>query len=46
MDVKVWGSENNRQLNITCNKYMRRLLGVNKSTPLCMIYVELGVKVI
>ena len=43
---EVWGFENNRQLNITCNNYMRRLLGVNKSTPLCMVYGELGATLI
>ena len=39
---EVWGYENNQQLLVTCNSFLKRILKLNKSTPTCMLYGEIG----
>ena len=39
---EIWGFEDHKQLTITCNNYLKRLLKLNKSTPTCMVYGETG----
>ena len=41
---EVWGYENTRQLQVMVNNVMRRTLRLNKSTSVCMINGELGLK--
>ena len=39
---EVWGYENNQQLLVTCNYFLKRILKLSKSTPTCMLYGETG----
>jgi hypothetical protein len=39
---EVWGIENCDQVEIFYRNFLRRLLKVNKLTPNCMLYGELG----
>ena len=41
---EVWGYENTRQLQVIVNNVMKRTLRLNKSTSVCMINGELGLK--
>ena len=41
---EIWGYENTKQLQVTCNNIMRRFLRLHGSTPKCMINGELGIK--
>lgn len=39
---EIWGYGNNEPLEIFYRKFLKRVLGLNKSTPNCMVYGELG----
>ena len=41
---EIWGYENTKQLQVMCNNVMRRFLRLHRSTPVCMINGELGIK--
>ena len=41
---EVWGYGQTNDMQICFNKIMRYILGLNKSTPKCMLYGELGLK--
>ena len=41
---EIWGYECPKQLQIMFNNVMRKFLKLNRSTPMCMINGELGLK--
>ena len=41
---EIWGYEDPKHLQITLNNIMRRLLKLHKTTPICMINGETGLK--
>ena len=41
---EIWGYEDPKHLQITLNKVLRRLLRLHKTTPICMINGESGLK--
>ena len=41
---EIWGYENPKQLQTMVNNVMRKFLRLHKSTPMCMINGELGLK--
>ena len=41
---EIWGYEDPKHLQITLNNIMRRLLRLHKTTPICMINGESGLK--
>ena len=41
---EIWGYECPKQIQTTFNKIMRKFLRLHKSTPMCMINGELGLK--
>ena len=41
---EIWGFENPKQLQTMVNNVMRKFLNLHKSTPMCMINGELGLK--
>ena len=41
---EIWGYENPMQLQVMCNNVMRTFLRLHRSTPMCMINGELGIK--
>ena len=41
---EIWGYEEPKQIQIMFNKTMRRFLNLHKTTPMCMINGELGLK--
>ena len=41
---EIWGYENPKQLQTMVNNVMRKFLKLHKSTPICMINGELGLK--
>ena len=43
---EIWGYENLTQVQVMCNRVMRRFLKVHQSTSVCMLNGELGLKCI
>ena len=41
---EIWGYEGTEHLQVTCNNIMRRFLRYHKTTSVCMINGELGLK--
>ena len=41
---EIWGYENSNQLQVMCNNTLRKFLKLHKSTPMCMLNGELGIK--
>ena len=41
---EIWGYENSNQLQVMCNNTLRKFLKLHKSTPMCMLNGELGMK--
>ena len=41
---EIWGFSNIKQLQVCLNNFMRKFLRLHKSTPMCMINGELGIK--
>ena len=41
---EIWGFEDPKQLQVMCNNVMRTFLKLHRSTPMCMINGELGIK--
>ena len=41
---EIWGYENTKQVQVICNNVMRKFLKLHKSTSMCMLIGELGLK--
>ena len=41
---EIWGYGNIKQLQVMANNFMRKMLKLHKSTPVCMLIGELGLK--
>ena len=41
---EIWGYENTKQVQVMCNNVMRKFLKLHKSTSMCMLIGELGLK--
>ena len=41
---EMWGYENTKQIQVMCNNVMRKFLRLHKSTSMCMLIGELGLK--
>ena len=41
---EVWGYANFNTLEIFYRKFLKRVLGLNKTTPNCIVYGEVGIR--